>query len=119
MQYSTVSYGSEGESGTGGEGAQVQYSTVSYGSEGKRNIKNRMLPVQYSTVSYGSEGLIKKYFILTPVQYSTVSYGSEGLSSINSDGSEELYFIYNIIDSLFTCFFLRDSLKQMCRDLFL
>ena len=75
--------------------------------------------MQYSTVSYGSEGLYLHYTQCGVVQYSTVSYGSEGLSSINSDGSEELYFIYNIIDSLFTCFFLRDSLKQMRRDLFL
>ena len=75
--------------------------------------------MQYSTVSYGSEGGVGVTGFVSPVQYSTVSYGSEGLSSINSDGSEELYFIYNIIDSLFTCFFLRDSLKQMCRDLFL
>ena len=75
--------------------------------------------MQYSTVSYGSEGQSQSICHHDQVQYSTVSYGSEGLSSINSDGSEELYFIYNIIDSLFTCFFLRDSLKQMCRDLFL
>ena len=44
---------------------------------------------------------------------------AERVLLLYSDGSEELYFINNIIDSLFTCFFLRDSLKQMCRDLFL
>ena len=75
--------------------------------------------MQYSTVSYGSEG---KYFVNFHnylLQYSKFSHGSEGLSSIDSDGSEKLNFIYDIIDSLFTCFFLRDSLKQMWRDLFL
>ena len=39
------------------------------------------------------------------------SDGSEGLSSINSDGSEELYFIYNIIDSLFFLLFCERQFK--------
>ena len=66
-----------------------------------------------------SEGEDNDFRAIGELQYSKFSHGSEGLSSIDSDGSEKLNFIYDIIDSLFTCFFLRDSLKQMWRDLFL
>ena len=95
------------------------YSKISYGSEGSAINLYAFALLMYNKISYGSEVFSISTIQHIAVQYSTVSYGSEGLSSINSDGSEELYFIYNIIDSLFFCFFVRDSLKQMCRDLFL
>lgn len=56
--------------------------------------------LQYSTFQYGSEGCHIRTSRGVMVQYSMYSHDSE-----------ELYFIYNIIDSLFTCFFVRDQLK--------
>ena len=96
---------SEGEDNDFRAIGELQYSKFSHGSEGFNAYSVVPVRVQYSTVSYGSEG---KYFVNFHnylLQYSKFSHGSEGLSSIDSDGSEKLNFIYDIIDSLFTCFF--------------
>lgn len=73
-------------------------------------------------ISHGSEGIYARWVIIEKLQYSTISYGSEGCHirtsrgvmvqySMYSHDSEELYFIYNIIDSLFTCFFCERQFK--------
>lgn len=60
----------------------MQYSTVSYGSEGKKKLNRHFGELQYSTFSDGSEGCSYIHCFCHMLQYSMISHGSEGATFI-------------------------------------